>query len=158
MAATLVFLGLAFRRLYLQPQVCEPGAACVQPAVFKRQRLIFWVVAVLPARLAVSAVGGVVLPLRGAFMRKLLSVFLLLAPLAVIAATPRSAVLDVQNMTCELCPVTVKKSLEKVPGVSKASIDFASKTATVTFDADRTSLAVLVKATANAGYPSAVRK
>jgi mercuric ion transport protein len=24
-AATLVFLGLAFRRLYLQPQVCVPG-------------------------------------------------------------------------------------------------------------------------------------
>jgi mercuric ion transport protein len=47
MAATLVFLGLAFRRLYLQPQVCEPNAACAQPAVLKRQRLIFWVVAVL---------------------------------------------------------------------------------------------------------------
>lgn len=45
MAATLVFLGLAFRRLYLQPQVCEPNAACAQPAVLKRQRLIFWVVA-----------------------------------------------------------------------------------------------------------------
>ena len=44
-AATLLFLGLAFRRLYLQPQVCEPGAACAQPIVVKRQRLIFWVVA-----------------------------------------------------------------------------------------------------------------
>jgi mercuric ion transport protein len=46
MAATLVFLGLAFRRLYLQPQVCEPGAACADPIVLKRQRLIFWIVAV----------------------------------------------------------------------------------------------------------------
>ena len=45
MAATLVFLGLAFRRLYLQPQVCEPGVACAEPIVIKRQRLIFWVVA-----------------------------------------------------------------------------------------------------------------
>lgn len=44
-AATLLFLGLAFRRLYLQPQVCEPGAACAEPIVLKRQRLIFWVVA-----------------------------------------------------------------------------------------------------------------
>ncbi|SCK37388.1 mercuric ion transport protein [Variovorax sp. HW608] len=44
MAATLVFLGLAFRQLYLQPQVCEPGAACVESAVLKRQRLIFWIV------------------------------------------------------------------------------------------------------------------
>lgn len=44
-AATLVFLGLAYRRLYLQPQVCEPGAACAEPIVAKRQRLMFWVVA-----------------------------------------------------------------------------------------------------------------
>jgi len=44
-AATLLFLGLAFRRLYLQPQVCEPGAACAEPIVLKRQRLTFWVVA-----------------------------------------------------------------------------------------------------------------
>ena len=44
-AATLLFLGLAFRRLYLQPQVCEPGSVCAEPIVLKRQRLIFWVVA-----------------------------------------------------------------------------------------------------------------
>ncbi|MEO7549388.1 MAG: mercuric transporter MerT family protein [Ramlibacter sp.] len=44
-AATLLCLGLAFRRLYLQPQVCEPGALCADPIVFKRQRLIFWLVA-----------------------------------------------------------------------------------------------------------------
>ena len=43
--ATLLCLGLAFRRLYLQPQVCEPGAVCAEPVVLKRQRLIFWVVA-----------------------------------------------------------------------------------------------------------------
>lgn len=46
-AATLLFLGLAFRRLYLQPQVCEPGAVCAEPIVLKRQRLIFWAVAVV---------------------------------------------------------------------------------------------------------------
>lgn len=45
-AATVVFLGLAFRRLYLQPQVCAPEAICTAPRVQKRQRLIFWVVAV----------------------------------------------------------------------------------------------------------------
>lgn len=44
-AATVLFMGLAFRRLYLQPQVCEPGAVCAEPIVVKRQRLVFWVVA-----------------------------------------------------------------------------------------------------------------
>jgi periplasmic mercuric ion binding protein len=81
-----------------------------------------------------------------------------LMPLAALAATPRTAVLDVQNMTCNLCPLTVKKSLEKVPGVSQAQIDFAKKTATVAFDADKTTGAALVKATTEAGYPSTFRK
>jgi mercuric ion binding protein len=81
-----------------------------------------------------------------------------LMPLAALAATPRTAVLDVQNMTCALCPVTVRKSLEKVPGVSQAKIDFEKKTATVSFDADKTSPAALIKATTDAGYPSTVHK
>ena len=46
-AATLLFLSLAFRRLYLQPQVCEPGALCAEPIVLKRQRLLFWVVSLV---------------------------------------------------------------------------------------------------------------
>jgi mercuric ion transport protein len=43
-AATLAFLGLAFRHLYLRPQVCESGAICADPVVARRQRAIFWVV------------------------------------------------------------------------------------------------------------------
>jgi mercuric ion binding protein len=81
-----------------------------------------------------------------------------LLPFAALAATPRTAVLDVQNMTCSLCPVTVKKSLEHVPGVSHVRIDFEKKTATVTFDADKTSAGALTKATTDAGYPSTERK
>lgn len=44
--ATLVILGLTFRRLYLRPQVCEPGAVCAEPLAQRRQRLISWVVTV----------------------------------------------------------------------------------------------------------------
>lgn len=40
--ATLLFLGLTFRHLYLQPEVCAPGAVCAEPIVLKRQRWIFW--------------------------------------------------------------------------------------------------------------------
>ena len=42
---TLLFLGLAFRRLYLVPQVCTPGSACADPRTAKRRRLIFWITA-----------------------------------------------------------------------------------------------------------------
>ena len=58
-------------------------------------------------------------------------VLVALLPLGAVAASPQIAVLDVQNMTCNLCPITVKKSLEKVPGVAQARIDFEKKTATV---------------------------
>ena len=50
-AVTLLFLGLAFLRLYLQPQVCKPGALCAQPVVLRRQRLIFWSIALAPLAL-----------------------------------------------------------------------------------------------------------
>ena len=85
------------------------------------------------------------------------SVLVALSPLAALAAN-QTTTLDVKNMTCELCPVTVKKSLEKVAGVSQARVDFAKKTATVMFDADKTSATALVKATTEAGYPSTVHK
>ena len=92
-------------------------------------------------------------------MRKsVVSLLVALSPFAALAATPQTTTLHVQNMTCELCPVTVKKSLEKVAGVSQARIDFAKKTAFVTFDADKTNATALIKATTDAGYPSAVRK
>lgn len=46
-AATVLFLGLAFRRLYFQQPVCEPGTTRSQSSVLKHQRLIFWVVALV---------------------------------------------------------------------------------------------------------------
>lgn len=79
-------------------------------------------------------------------------------PLASLAATPQTAVLDVQNMTCAVCPITVKKSLVQVPGVSDAKVDFDKKTVTVKFDADKATPAVLVKSTTDAGFPSTARK
>lgn len=91
-------------------------------------------------------------------MRKLLITILAALPLAVLAAIPKTITLDVQNMTCQLCPITVKKSLEKVSGVSAVKVDFDKKTATVTYDSDKAKLDELTKATTNAGYPSTVRK
>ncbi|SEJ49071.1 mercuric ion binding protein [Pseudomonas linyingensis] len=87
-------------------------------------------------------------------MRHLLIAILAALPLAVFAAQPETVTLTVQNMTCSLCSVTVRKSLEKVPGVSAVQVDFDKKTATVTYDPDRAKLEALTRATTNAGYPS----
>ena len=78
-------------------------------------------------------------------------------PVSVFAGTLQTVTLEVNNMTCALCPITVKKALERVPGVTDAKVDFDKKTASVSFDPDKASLAELTKATADAGYPSSVR-
>jgi len=49
--AALLFFGYAFFKLYRSAEVCAPGEACAVPAVRRRQRTIFWVVAVLAAAL-----------------------------------------------------------------------------------------------------------
>lgn len=87
-------------------------------------------------------------------MRRLLFAAILAVPLSVLAAEPQTVVLDVQNMTCDLCPITVRKALDKVPGVAATKVDLGKKTATVKFDPDRANVAALVKATTNAGFPS----
>lgn len=91
-------------------------------------------------------------------MRKLLIAALTALPIVALAAAPKTVTLDVTNMTCELCPITVKKSLEKVSGVSAVKVDFDKKTATVTYDPDKAQPEVLTEATTNAGYPSTVQK
>ena len=44
-ALTVVFLGLAFRRIYVRRPVCAPGSQCAEPKVVTRQRQAFWIVA-----------------------------------------------------------------------------------------------------------------
>lgn len=78
-------------------------------------------------------------------------------PVSLLAGTLQAVTLDVQNMTCAVCPITVKKALERVPGVTEAKVDLDRKTASVSFDPDKTNPAVLTKATTDAGFPSSIR-
>jgi mercuric ion binding protein len=73
-------------------------------------------------------------------------------------AASREVTLDVQNMTCAVCPITVKKALENVSGVQQVSIDYASKTAAVQFDDTLTTADKLTESTKAAGYPSSIKK
>lgn len=65
--------------------------------------------------------------------------------------------LDIQNMDCPLCRVTLRKALEQVPGVESARVDYEHRSAVVIFDPATTRLEDLIKATTNAGYPSSIR-
>ena len=74
------------------------------------------------------------------------------------AAGGHSATLAVSNMDCAVCPITVRKALEKVPGVDAAKVDFKTKLAVVSFDPAKTEPEALLKATADAGFPSTLKQ
>lgn len=63
----------------------------------------------------------------------------------------------IQNMTCALCPITVRKAMDGVAGVKSVKIDFDAKTATVVFDPAVTNAAAIAAASTNAGYPASVK-
>ncbi|MGH7128969.1 MAG: cation transporter, partial [Planctomycetaceae bacterium] len=69
-------------------------------------------------------------------------------------AAEQTVSFDVAKMTCALCPLTVRKAMERVDGVRQVEVDYDSKTATVTFDDTRTGAAEIAQASTNAGYPA----
>lgn len=81
----------------------------------------------------------------------------LVASSAVFAGV-HTATLDVTKMDCAVCPIAVRKALEKVPGVDSAKVDFKTKRALVAFDPAKTTPEALTKATTEAGFPSSVQK
>ena len=60
----------------------------------------------------------------------------------------------IEKMTCATCPITVKKAMGNVSGVSSVDVDFKAKTAKVRFDPKRTNAAAIASASTNAGYPA----
>ncbi len=69
-------------------------------------------------------------------------------------AEMKTVTLSVPGMNCDLCPLTVKKAISRVPGVAKVDASYEKKHAVVTFDDSKASVEALTRATANAGYPS----
>ena len=79
------------------------------------------------------------------------------APHVPAAAPPDGRVdLPLKGMTCASCANTIERALGKAPGVSKASVNFATKTATVRYDAAATSPETLVNVVKETGYDAAI--
>ena len=78
------------------------------------------------------------------------------SPIGPAFAAEKTVTLSVPGMYCAVCPITVRKALEKVPGVIKASASLEKKDAIVTYDDAKTNVEKLLDATFEAGYPSTV--
>lgn len=91
-------------------------------------------------------------------MKALLSVSVALSLLVSPAwAASRTVTLAVPGMNCSACPLTIKKALTKVDGVTKVDVSLDDLQAVVTFDDAKATVAALTKATKDAGYPSSVK-
>jgi Cu+-exporting ATPase len=64
----------------------------------------------------------------------------------------------VEGMTCASCVARVEKALSRVEGVSRASVNLAANTATVTADPEKTRMASLVSTIRDTGYEVPVQK
>ncbi len=151
---------VAGRRIFRRAPACAPGTACSVPAAGRASKAVFAIVALLVVLAA--AFPYLVRPAQAdqAAARTTRD----LPPRAEAAsigrtdpASIRTVTLAVPGMSCPTCPITVRKALLAVPGVTAAEVSFEGKTASVTFDATRATVATLTGATANAGYPSSLR-
>lgn len=145
MAITLAFLGFAFYQVYQKPgaMLIDGDEDCGCPTNKRRSKFMLWGATVFIAALFA---------------------FPYLSPV-VLADNPDNgemrlerAVLDIDNMTCSACTVTVNRSLTRIDGVKEAKVTLKPPVAVVFFDPSKVSKQVLVTATTNAGYPSSVRK
>jgi mercuric ion binding protein len=91
-------------------------------------------------------------------MKELLAALSLAAVVGPALAAAQTVTLSVPGMTCAACPITVKKALSKVEGVSQVDVTFEKREAVVTFDDAKADTQKLTKATEDAGYPSSVKR
>jgi len=142
---TLGFLGFAFYKVYHKPKEaeCAEGSYCANPKADKRNKIILWIVT--------------------AFIMVLL-VFPYLVPVLFAQTTSQAKVetkqviLAVTNMSCSACPITVKKSLNKLDGVKEVKVTLNPPEAIVTYSPSKVAISELTEATKNAGFPSKVKK
>lgn len=59
---------------------------------------------------------------------------------------------DVSGMTCSACAASIEKALNNLPGVSKANINFALETLTISYSSNQVSVSEIKKAVDNLGY------
>jgi len=69
-------------------------------------------------------------------------------------AAEQTVSMNIERMTCALCPITVRTAMEKVDGVEKVEVDFDSKSAVVIFDDAKTTALEVAQASTDVGYPA----
>lgn len=70
------------------------------------------------------------------------------------SAATKTVTLTIPTMDCPVCPLTVKRALSRVPGVSQVEVSYEQRQTVVMFDDTKADVSTLTESTKNAGYPS----
>ncbi|HWP40443.1 MAG TPA: cation transporter, partial [Tepidisphaeraceae bacterium] len=139
-----------FYLVYRTPR-CQPGQACAAPQT-RRQRMnkaMLWIATVLVLAFALfpSYVG--VLLGGGSSGGGTSS-----GGGSIAWGETSTVTFEISGMTCEGCAAALQSRLAKLPGVVRAEVCFATKTAKVVLDTNRTRLSdeTLLKAIEQAGF------
>ncbi len=73
------------------------------------------------------------------------------------ATERREVVLSVPDMSCPMCPVTVRRALDGIDGVYEAEADLDTKQARAVFDPALTDLDTLIAAIENSGFSATLK-
>jgi len=73
-----------------------------------------------------------------------------------VFAAQKTAIIEVEGMTCPLCTSAIKRSLRMTPGVLKAKVLLSTKKATVVFEDTKTDISKLLHAIEVVGYKGKV--
>jgi len=83
----------------------------------------------------------------------LISLLILLLP-AIAPAAEQTVTLQMENMSCALCLLMVKKAMGGVEGVTSVDVDYDRHQAVVIFDDAVANPEQIALASTNAGYPA----
>lgn len=91
-------------------------------------------------------------------MLRLLFLAPLLLSASVAVAAETTVTFSVENMTCALCPITVRTVIERVSGVKDVQVDLESGTAVVSFDDAQATVEDIAEASRQAGFPAILKE
>jgi len=137
---TAMILAVGFYLAYRKRSVACADGSCELRSGSRTIKVGLWIVTILAATVATFPNWSSWVPAR--------------AP-AAIPEGGRTLNLKVSGMDCAACTTAIKKSVENVPGVYSANIDFDSQRATVITDG-KADLRAVLQAVATAGYKAEI--
>ncbi len=144
LALTVGFLGMAFYKTYTKPKAeeCAPGSYCANPKSDRINKVALWAVTLIAVTMIASPYA---IP------------YVFASDTTAGEAPTEQVTLNIKGMTCNSCPVTVKKSLKKLEGVKETIVTLNPPRAIVVYDPKKVTPEEMTVATKNAGFPSTVK-